>query len=56
MNKIRYKWKDFLGQNKDKLWEEAKKHTKVNSKGQTTISREDDDFYDDCWDEGYSEW
>lgn len=31
----------------------AQENTRKNRYGQTTISRADDDFYDDVWDEAY---
>lgn len=34
-----------------KLWEEAEKNTKPNKLGQATISKDDEDFDDDVWEE-----
>lgn len=39
--------------NRNKLWEVARKNTKKNESGQTTISRNEDSFFDDIWDEIY---
>lgn len=39
--------------NRAKLWKTARKNTKKNEFGQTTVSRDDESFYDDVWDEIY---
>lgn len=39
--------------NKDKLWDIARSQTKTNSAGKTIISRSDDSFHDNVWDEIY---
>lgn len=45
--------KDFIKQNKEKIYEDAKNNTKYNSKGQAVISRDDPSFYEDEWDEHF---
>ena len=41
----------FLAANREKIFEHAEKNSKPNSKGQATISRDDQWFYEDEWDE-----
>jgi hypothetical protein len=41
---------EFIKQNKEKIYETARKNTKLNSEGKPTISKDDDWFYEDEWD------
>ena len=43
--------KQFIKQNKEKVYSVAEQNTVRNSKGQTTISKDDPWFYEDEWDE-----
>ena len=45
--------KDFIKQNKAKIYEEARDNTKLNDEGKPTISKDDDWFNEDIWDEHY---
>jgi hypothetical protein len=42
--------KDFINQNKEKIYDEARKNTKLNAQGRPTISRDDPWFYENEWD------
>lgn len=45
--------KDFIKQNKTKIYNAARNNTKLNNEGKPTISRNDDWFDEDIWDEHY---
>ena len=45
---------NFIEQNKEKIYELARKNTKLNMNNQPTISKDDSWFYEDGWDELYS--
>lgn len=55
MSKITNKMKlsNFINQNKAKLYEQARKNVNLNENGQPTISKNDDWFHEDVWDEHY---
>ena len=55
MNKNNEKLKQFIEQNKDKIYEIAKRNTKYNSEGKAVISTDDEWFNDDAWDELYKD-
>lgn len=46
---------DVFEKNRAFFYAVAKANTRKNIYGQTTISREDPDFYDDDWDKVYKE-
>lgn len=41
---------DFIKANKNKIYEDARRNTKLNANGKPTISRNDDWFSEDMWD------
>jgi hypothetical protein len=43
-------FKEFLETNKEKIYQTARKNTKLNSEGKPTISKDDDWFNEDEWD------
>lgn len=45
--------KNFIRQNKDKIYETARNNTKYNTKGQAVISKDDPSFNEDVWDEHF---
>lgn len=45
--------KHFINQNKQKIYDTARNNTKYNENGQPTISRNDDWFNEDVWDEHF---
>jgi len=45
---------NYINENREKIYEEARKNTKYNENGEATISRDDEWFYEDCWDEDYN--
>lgn len=44
---------DFIKQNKDKIYENARKNTKLNQNGKPTISRNDDWFNENEWEQHF---
>jgi hypothetical protein len=42
---------DFIKQNKDKIYEAARKNTKLNQDGKPTISKNDEWFNENEWDQ-----
>ena len=46
---------DWTSKNFDELLESARKNTLYNAEGQAVISKDDDWFYEDHWDELYEE-
>lgn len=43
----------FIKQNKEQIYDLAKKNTKLNSKNRPTISKKDTWFYEDEWEEHF---
>jgi len=46
--------KKYINENREKIYEEARRNTKYNENGEPTISRDDYDFDEDIWDEDYN--
>jgi hypothetical protein len=44
---------NFINQNKEKIYKEARQNTKLNAQGKATISKDDPWFQDDKWDEHF---
>lgn len=44
---------DFIKQNKNKIYENARKNTKINKDGKPTISRNDEWFNENEWDQHF---
>ena len=44
---------DFIKQNKEKIYETARKNTKLNTEGRPVISKDDPWFCEDEWDEHF---
>jgi len=44
---------EFIEQNKSRIYETARKNTKLNKDGKPTISRNDDWFNEDEWDKHF---
>lgn len=49
------KLSDFIKNNKSKIYESARQNTKLNSDNKPTISKDDDWFCEDIWDEHYKQ-
>ena len=49
-----FRLKKYMNKNRDKVYEEARNNTHYNENGEPTISRDDDDFDEDIWDEDYN--
>jgi hypothetical protein len=45
--------KDFIKQNKEKIYKAAEENTVRNTKGQATISKDDPWFYENEWDKHF---
>ena len=45
--------KNFINQNKEKIYKAARQNTKLNDQGKATISKDDPWFQEDKWDEHF---
>lgn len=45
--------KDFISSNKEAIYKEARDNTNYNEEGKPTISRNDDSFSEDIWDDHF---
>lgn len=45
--------KNFINQNKEKIYKAARQNTKFNAQGKATISKDDPWFQEDAWDEHF---
>lgn len=50
---VMFTYNELLDRHSNKLWELATKASKYNSKGKCTISKNNEDFTHDVWDELY---
>lgn len=50
-NKVRLS--NFINKNKDRIYEKARYNTNLNKENKPTISKDDDTFDENVWDEHY---